>query len=58
MKDIKQQRAIKKLRRNFFQEAMIKEIDLEYRRQLSDSVKRGIRAKREREKLLTSEVAM
>ena len=53
MKHKEQQKAVRKLKRNFFREAMIREFDLEYRRQLSDSIKRGIQAKREREKLST-----
>lgn len=55
MKNKKQTQAKRKLKRNYFREAMIREIDLEYRRQLSEQIKKGI----QRKKLLTSgKVAM
>lgn len=38
--------AVRKLRRNFFHEAMIRELDLEYKKQLAESIKRGIARKR------------
>ena len=47
MKNTKeQQEAKRKLNKNFFREEMIRELDLQYRRQLSDSIKRGILRKK------------
>lgn len=55
MKNKEQAGAKRKLNRNFFREAMTRELNLEYRRQLSESIKRGL----QRKKLSTSgKVAM
>ncbi len=40
------QNAKRKLKRNFFREAMTRELNLEYRRQLSERIKQGIRRKK------------
>lgn len=39
-------KVLKKLKRNFFMEAMIREIDLEYKRQLSKGVKETLARKK------------
>ena len=44
-KNKEQQKAKRKLRRNFFNEAVMRELAQEHSRQLSESIKRGIRAK-------------
>jgi hypothetical protein len=46
MKKQEQTKAKRKLKRNFFREAMTRELNLEYRRQLSESIKRGIQRKK------------
>jgi hypothetical protein len=46
MKNKEQAEAKKKLKRNFFREAMTRELNLEYRRQLSERIKRGIQRKK------------
>jgi hypothetical protein len=46
MKKKEQRKAMRKLKRNFFQEAMIRELDLEYRRALSAHTKRAIAKKK------------
>ena len=50
MQNKKQTQAKRKIKRNFFQEAVIRELNLGYRRQRSEQIKRGI----QRKKLLTS----
>ena len=42
----KEQDTSRKLKRNFFREAMIRELNLEYRRQLSEHIKQGMRRKK------------
>jgi len=55
MKNEEQTQAKKKLKRNFFREVVTRELNLEYRRQLSERIKRGI----QRKKLSTlSKIAM
>ncbi len=46
MKNQEQTKAKRKLKRNFFREAMTRELNLEYRRQLSERIKRGIQRKK------------
>lgn len=46
MNNKEQKEARKKLKRNFFREAMTRELYLEYKRQLSKSIKRGIQRKK------------
>ena len=46
MKNEEQTRAKKKLKRNFFREAMTRGLHLEYKRQLSERIKRGIQRKK------------
>lgn len=44
-----QQKAKNQLKRNFFMEAVDRELSQEYSRQLSERIKAGIRAKKKRE---------
>jgi hypothetical protein len=46
MKQNEQKKAMKKLKRNFFQEAMIRELDLEYKRAVSEHTKRAVAKKK------------
>lgn len=46
MKDLDQQKAKRKLKRNTFREALLQELNLEYRKQLSQSIKRGMARKK------------
>lgn len=46
MKNKEQAGAKRKLKRNYFREAMTRELNLEYRRQVSERIKRGIQRKK------------
>jgi len=46
MKNKHQKEAKRKLRRNFFREAMIREQNLEHKKQISENIKSGIKNKR------------